>query len=119
MLINKINSFTDVQRIGKAMRVIRNARGESADAVSEKLGYENTSSYCKLERGEKKTLCIEKILIFCKHFNFNIIFLFIMADIEIFKNEINTWTEFYQSLSKIPDKRAAELMQLSKMIKKI
>ncbi len=85
-----------IKNIGKAMKFIRNSRGESADAIARKLNYANSIAYLKLERGDMKTLCVEKILIFCDHFKINIMFLYILADIDVFKFGINSWSQLYQ-----------------------
>ncbi len=112
MLDHKQCTRTNVQKIGNAMRFIRNTYSESADAISAKMGYVNASAYCKLERGEKKTLCIEKILLFCEHFNISIVNLLLISEVENFKNKINTWSEFYTALENLPNDIATKLLEL-------
>ena len=102
-----------IKNIGKAMKLIRNSTGESADAIARKLNYGNSSAYLKLERGEVKTLCIEKILIFCEHFKINMMFLFILADINVFEYGINTWSQFYESLSILNKEDKKRILKLA------
>ena len=77
------------------------------------MGYANASTYCKLERGEKKTLCIEKILLFCEHFKISIVNLLLLSEVEIFKNRIYTWSEFYNTLKNLPKDIASKLMTIA------
>jgi transcriptional regulator with XRE-family HTH domain len=102
-----------IKKIGEAMKLIRNSTGESADAIARKLNYKNSSAYLKLERGEMKTLCIEKILIFCAHFKINMMFLFILADINVFEFGINTWAQFYESLSTLNEEDKTRILKLA------
>lgn len=58
-------------KLGERIRVIRQNKGITQKYVSEKLGYESSSSLCAIEKGEKD-LPSEKIPILAKILNVSI-----------------------------------------------
>jgi len=114
---NKI-VLTKNQRLGFAMKQIRESKKASMLFVSKKLGYTTESTYCRMEHGEIENISIWQILNFCKLFECSIIHLFILADIDIFETKIDSWSEFYQSLSNLSNEQATELMEMAQTISK-
>jgi len=108
--------LTQNQRLGYAIRRIRESRKVSALFVSTKLGYKNESTYCRMEHGEIENISIWTILAFCKLLDCNIVHLFKLAEIDIFETQLKNWSEFYVSLANLPDEEAAELLELSNKI---
>ena len=106
--------LTDCERLGYAMKRIRKSKGCDTLYVAKKLGYDDESTYCRMERGKIQNICIWTILKFCDLFECNIFHLFILADIDIFKTQIKTWTEFYKSLSNLSDNEVEKLNELAK-----
>ncbi len=86
------------QRIGFAIRHVRNANGYSSEYMARKLGYTNNSTYCKIERGELKILDIDLLINICDLLNCSIFHLIIIADFDIIDTKIKSWTEFFFAL---------------------
>jgi transcriptional regulator with XRE-family HTH domain len=108
--------LTKNQRLGNAMKQIRESQKASMLFVSKKLGYTSESTYCRMEHGEIENISIWQILNFCKLFECNIVHLFVLADIDIFETKINSWFDFYQSLSNLSNDEAAELIEVAHKI---
>ena len=88
------------QKLGNAIKKLRNLHHLPSDWVAHKLGYADKSSYCKIERGVIKDVSVWKIIEICKLFDCNIVHLFLLAGIDVFDTKIKTWTEFNDSFSK-------------------
>ena len=104
------------KRLGSAMKRIRKSQNEKTIFVARKLGYDDDSTYCRIERGEIVNISIWTILDFCKLFDCNIVHLFKLADIDIFETHIKSWSQFYQSLSNLTYQEASELLELADKI---
>jgi len=115
MKSNITNSITERVLIGKAMKRIRLSKNLTSNYVASKLGYKDESTYCRIERGEVN---IYESLVrgFCKLFDCNIIHFYKLAGIDVFESKIKTWSEFYTSLSDLPNKDAAELIEIANKI---
>lgn len=68
------------KNIGIALRLIRNFKGESPDAIAHILGYKYPSSYCKVERGEVHEVNFELLVKICQHFKINLISLIYLVE---------------------------------------
>ncbi len=116
MSVNNTTILTNEQRLGNAMRVIRISKGESPDGIAHKLGYTDTSGYCKVERGEIKDISFWKILIYCEYFSCSLFHLSLIAGLDIFGTDIKTLTEFYKSLSNLTEEEAVKFLEIANKI---
>jgi hypothetical protein len=94
-----MEQLTKEQRLGSAIRQIRVSLKLPTDWIAYKLHYADKSTYCKLERGEIKNINVWLLIEICELYDCNIVQLFFLADIDIFKTKLKSWTEFIETLS--------------------
>ncbi len=102
-MLENSNLLTNYQRLGIVLKQIRHSKQLHINDVAKALDYKNNSSYSRIENGERPEISVWKILKICKLFECNIVYLFILADIDFFEPNIKTWSEFINSLSFILD----------------
>jgi transcriptional regulator with XRE-family HTH domain len=108
--------LTEIQRIGNAMKRIRQSKNITTDYIAHKIGYEDKSTYCKIECGNVKHIDESKIRSFCKLMDCNIVYLYKLAGIDVFETKIKTWDEFYSMIPKLNDEEAKQIIELAKKI---
>ena len=115
MKANNSHSLEESLLIGKAMKRIRQSKNDKASFVANQLGYKEESTYCRMERGEIN-IYESKVRKFCKLYDCNIVHFYQLAGIDIFETNIKTWSEFYKSLSGLPEEEAVKLMEVANKI---
>lgn len=101
-------------KLGKAIRTIRELRGEKTLSMASKLGYHDASSYTKIERGECETIDLWKLIEICDLLRISPLALCLMADINLLKhaNSIRSWDEFYKSVLQNSDEEIIRILEL-------
>jgi len=108
--LNLADEPSALKRILCVIRYVRESKGISTDYMALKLGYANSSGYCKLERGEVKELCIDKILKICSLLKISPFRMFILADISIFEPCcIQSWEQFFEDFKTIDSAYTARI----------
>lgn len=114
-----VKNKDNIKQIGAAIRDLRQCKNIKVDYIAKKLGYEQPESYLKLERGEKGDFGIVKLLAICEVLECSLITLLILSGLkdEIFNKNIINWTEFYESLNRLPEERKKRIEDLLKELK--
>jgi len=107
-----MEQLTKEQRLGNTIRQLRLSCNLTTDWVAYRLGYTDKSTYCKFERGEIKDVSVWKIIELCELFECNIVQLFFLAGVDVFKTKIKSCAEFNESLSKNDNKNIKLLKKL-------
>ena len=114
--VDERNLLSEIQHIGNAMRRIRQSKDITTDYIARKFGYEDISTYCKMECGNLKHIDESIIRAFCKLMDCNIVHLYKLAGIDVFETKIKTWDEFYSLIPRLNDEEAKHIIELAKKI---
>lgn len=118
LFVNYLTSMkitTINQRLGIAIKLIREGRNYSQDHIANSAGYANRSTYAKIEAGQIEHICMVKLSAICHALKCNISHLFLIVDLQQPEKNIKTWQEFNSSLMLLPDvdkKRMNELVAI-------
>ncbi len=105
------NSLTS-QQIGKTIKLIRELRNYSQDWVARQAGYKDKTTYSRFESGKIKHLDFERLQGICNALSCNTVHVILLASIESFQYNIETWDEFIVSLNKLNDEERNEMLNL-------
>lgn len=92
------NKTTQYKSIGNAIKLIRVSKGFMQEYMANKLGYSDRGAYAKIERGENVTLDILLLIEICDMLGCNLVHLMLVAEINIFKSPIISYTQFKKLL---------------------
>ncbi len=108
-----------IKQIGATIRDLRQCKNIKVDYIAKRLGYEHSESYLKLERGEKGDIGITQLFTICEVLECSLFNLFILSGLkdEIFNKNVTNWTQFYESLDKLPEERKKRIQDLLKELK--
>jgi len=105
------NSLTS-QQIGKTIKLIRELRNYSQDWVAKQAGYKDKTTYSRFESGKIKHLDFERLQGICNALSCSTVHVILLASIESFQYNIETWDEFIVSLNKLNNKERNEMLNL-------
>ncbi|MBP9689933.1 MAG: helix-turn-helix transcriptional regulator [Bacteroidia bacterium] len=94
------NKTTQYKNIGNAIKLIRVSKGFTQEYMANKLGYSDRGAYAKIERGENVTLDILLLIEICDMLGCNLVHLMLVAEINIFKSPIISYTQFKKLLER-------------------
>lgn len=105
-----------LQHIGKLIRFVRTYKKEKTITMAIKLGYSDSSSYAKIERGAYNSVCILKIIKIFKILHVNPLVLFYI-DKSVTDNNVNDFSTAVEaiisdSFKKIVKDKALEIILL-------
>lgn len=92
------NNVTKYKSIGNAIKLIRVSKGFTQEYMAQKLGYTDRGAYAKIERGENVTLDILLLIEICDLLASNLVHLMLVAEINLFKSPIISYTQFKKLL---------------------
>ena len=98
------NNIKVYNNIGKAIKLLRESKNLTQEYMANKLGYSDRGSYAKIERGGYKTIDIVLLLKICKLLECNLVHLMLMADVDITKVPIQSYTEFLKQFNSDQEK---------------
>lgn len=111
-----INEQVYHQNICTLIKLLRQQRGLKQEYVAHKAGYTNRSVYTKLETGKIKTLSIGKFQSICDALSCKSHHVMLLASIENFNYNINTWEEFITSLNNLDPQDRAKKLELAQTV---
>lgn len=90
-----------VLRLGKAIRTVRLARGESLASMAYKMNYKSESAYSKIELGKVKDLSILRFVDICQALNVCPHYVYRLANVEPppDNNEFETYEDFLKFIN--------------------
>lgn len=91
------------KKIGHAIKLVRLNRKLTQEYMSTQLGYNDRSSYAKLERGENTTIDTLRLIRICNLLQCNLVHLLMLAEINVFEAPLKTYTEFEKTLKLIDE----------------
>ncbi|MBP9688317.1 MAG: hypothetical protein KBE91_01810 [Bacteroidia bacterium] len=96
------------------IKLIRNYRGLKQDYVSYKSGFSDRSIYSKLESGKLKNLSLYKYNEICTTIACDANKLMLIASVKEFRYQINSWSEFIDSVNKCDEEEKQKILTLIK-----
>lgn len=110
-----------IKKLGVGIRALRKIRGVKVAVLAKKLGFDSVEAYLKIERGERKEIGIVQLLIICEELDCSLSNLFIMSGLtlSLFKNNIQTWDQFYESLNNLTDDRKEKVKEILSTLKNV
>ncbi len=89
-----------IRLITSAIKYYRIHQGETVDSMAYKLGYKDSSTYRKIERGDFATVDLFKLIEICNLIKVSPFILCLQAEINLLthKHSLLSWDEFYESL---------------------
>jgi transcriptional regulator with XRE-family HTH domain len=104
------------QNICTLIKLLRQQQRLKQEYVARKAGYANRSVYTKLETGKIKALTIGKFQSICDALSCKSHHVMLLARIENFNYNINTWEEFITSLHHLDPQDRAKKLELAQTI---
>lgn len=87
------------KKIGSTIQVIRVSKRLTQEYMATKLGYNDRSSFAKIERGEYSSLDVFLLIDICRLLECNLVHLMLLAGVDIFDTSIKSYTDFLLSLN--------------------
>lgn len=110
--LNPMNNSLTSQQIGKTIKLIRELRNYSQDWVAKQAGYKDKTTYSRFESGKIKHLDFERLQGICNALSCNTVHVILLASIESFQYNIETWDDFIVSLNKLNGEERNEMLTL-------
>ena len=110
--LNPMNNSLTSQQIGKTVKLIRELRNYSQDWVAKQAGYKDKTTYSRFESGKIKHLDFERLQGICNALSCNTVHVILLASIESFQYNIETWDDFIVSLNKLNGEERNEMLTL-------
>ena len=108
------------QKIGRGLRSIREAKNFKLKYVAEYAGYEDSSTYSRVESGKIDYLDLRKLDRICTLYECELVHILLMSEMQNFNYNIKTWEEFLESLRYLPEQDKTNMLALAdKVLKSI
>lgn len=106
------------QKIGRGLRYIREAKNLKLKYVAEYAGYEDSSTYSRVENGKIDYLDLRKIERVCTLFECELVHVLLISATQNFNYNIKTWEEFLESLRYLPEQDKIDMLTLANEVLK-
>jgi transcriptional regulator with XRE-family HTH domain len=106
------------QKIGIGLRYIREAKNLKLKYVAEYAGYEDSSTYSRVESGKIDYLDLRKLERICALFGCELVHILLMTEMQNFNYRIKTWEEFLESLRYLPEQDKTNMLALANRVLK-
>jgi transcriptional regulator with XRE-family HTH domain len=107
-----MNSIELNRNIGKTIKLIRESKNLKMEYVACKAGYADKTTYSRLEAGKLKHINIDKLNSICEAMECETFQIILLASVKQFKNNINSWPQFVESLKLLPQNEKKKLLSI-------
>lgn len=106
------------QKIGRGLRYVREAKNLKLKYVATYAGYDDSSTYSRVENGKINHLDLRKIERVCKLFECELVHVLFLSALQDFNYNIKTWEEFLESLRYLPEQDKTNMLALANEVLK-